>query len=319
MEVSCPACNTRYLVADEKVRGKTARMRCKSCQTVWMVTGPVNAAASFSATGGRAAVVRRGTEREKRDLFATPAPDHAAYRPETVRPPAPNYGFSTAERNENSVLFTVDALKRAAGARVQTPEPVAVAPSTPQDDEGVIDLKALSQAPPPPAGPLVPPTLFSEPPPAAFAVDASGPAQAQKASNKWIAWTAAAAAAIVLLGVGVAALAFRAEEPVNRLAAAPPPVTAAAPAPSAPPAVTAATAPKADEATPPTTGDDEKVASKGKGKGKGKGKATAARGRGRATTTKAKASAPAAAPKASDPCHCKGDFTCILRCTAKGK
>ncbi len=316
MEVSCPACSTRYLVNDERVRGKTARMRCKSCQTVWMVSGPMGGADLSTTAGGRAAIIRRGAEREKRDLFATQPPDHGSVK-QTMRPPAPNYGFSTAGRNENSVLFTVDELKRAAGARVQTPEPIQVAPSAPQDDSGVIDLKALSQAPPPAAGPLVPPMLFSEPPPGAFAVDATGPATAQTASKAWIAWTGAAAAAILMLGVGVAALAFRGEEPVNRLAAAPPPpaVTTTPAAPEPAPAAAAS-----DDAKSPSVSAADEGATASKGKAGKKGKWSRGAGKGakasRRTTTTAKPAAPA---KAADPCHCKGDFTCILRCTAKGK
>src|SRR5205085_5046069 len=56
MEVTCPACASRYTADDEKIRGKTARMRCRSCDTVWLVGGDEDEMPSEK----RAAVVRRG-------------------------------------------------------------------------------------------------------------------------------------------------------------------------------------------------------------------------------------------------------------------
>src|SRR4051812_17768802 len=141
MDVSCPACAARYTADDEKLRGKTARMRCKACNTVWLVSGPgVSAAAVISSpppasavptsvapvapvatappskqleqndekNDKRAAVVKKGTEREKRDLFAEREPDVASLK-QTLLPP-PSFGFTggVGARNEDSVLFRVD-------------------------------------------------------------------------------------------------------------------------------------------------------------------------------------------------------------------
>jgi predicted Zn finger-like uncharacterized protein len=153
MDVSCPACSARYTADDEKLRGKTARMRCKACSTVWLVSGPgatpIPAAKAEALAAKvdrpetaklvlpppelkRAAVVKTGADREKRDLFAereresdAPPPTHSAKQ--TLLPPATlnlNNG-GVGARNENSVLFRVDQLSPASvgGGRVKTPEP----------------------------------------------------------------------------------------------------------------------------------------------------------------------------------------------------
>src|SRR6476620_7728389 len=95
MDVSCPACAARYTADDEKLRGKTARMRCKACNTVWLVSGagapaPSSVApppvAPAIAAPSTAAVVKKGAEREKRDLFAPREPDLGSVKP-TIPPP----------------------------------------------------------------------------------------------------------------------------------------------------------------------------------------------------------------------------------------
>ncbi|WP_224366765.1 AgmX/PglI C-terminal domain-containing protein [Hyalangium versicolor] len=40
MNFSCDKCQRRYSIADEKVRGKTVKIRCKNCQNVISVQGP---------------------------------------------------------------------------------------------------------------------------------------------------------------------------------------------------------------------------------------------------------------------------------------
>ena len=253
MDVSCPACAARYTADDEKLRGKTARMRCKSCDTTWLVSGPgtpsvapVAAAQSLEndSTSKRAAVVRRGAEREKRDLFAKRDLDEGSVK-QTLLPP-PSFGLSggVGARNENSVLFRVDQLTAAARLKTPAPSPVVIAESAPTrapaDDEGVIDLKALASAPPRKIGLPVAP-LFSEPPAVALDVNAAmhGAAAAPKPANnlRLIGAIAAAAAFVILAGFGIS-LAFKGEEPVQHTAAlvVEPPAAAEAPAPKVEPA-----------------------------------------------------------------------------------
>ncbi len=325
MEVTCPACAARYTCDEQKLRGKTARMRCRACDTVWLVSGSENQEMNEAK---RAAVVKRGADRDHRDLFASRPADLGSVK-QTLRPPPPDslYG-GVAARNESSLLFTVDAIKNAGAARVKTPEPEYAPPSTAflgSDDEGVIDLKALSSAPPKVGARSVAP-LFSEPPPGAFAADvgSSGYPVASTGGFKFgkraIAGLAAAAVAVVLCSIGLAA-AFKGEEPVAHAANAMAPITP--PAPAAPAVVAPAAPVIASIATSSSSSDDvEKVSTTAKGKGKGKGKGKAAKASGGASSSKKSSSSETLvskpAPKAADKCGCKGDFTCILRCTAKG-
>lgn len=39
MKVTCQSCGARYGIADEKIRGRRAKVRCKSCSTVFVVDG----------------------------------------------------------------------------------------------------------------------------------------------------------------------------------------------------------------------------------------------------------------------------------------
>jgi predicted Zn finger-like uncharacterized protein len=332
MDVTCPACAARYTADEQKLRGKTARMRCKACDTVWLVSGPEDKMIEEK----RAAVVKRGADRDHRDLFASRPADLGSVK-QTLRPPVPADLGSVAARNETSVLFTVDSLKGA--ARVKTPEPQPAPLSSAfvaQDDEGVIDLKALASTPPRAHARSVAP-LFSEPPPAAFSADVDGSGMSQglsmpggfKLGKRAFAGIAAAAVALVLCSVGLAA-AFKGEEPVARSAAN------SIMAPVAPPAATSLAAPPSAPVIAPVTAsnasassdDDTKAPVSGKGKGKkGKGAKASFAGKSqsvqssgvsskKASSSDALVSKPAV--KAADKCGCKGDFNCILRCTAKG-
>ncbi len=283
----------------------------------------------------RAAVVKRGAERDHRDLFASRPADLGSVK-QTLRPPPPDSLYDNsrgvAARNESSVLFTVDALRNAGAARMKTPEPELAPPSTAflaSDDEGIIDLKSLSSAPPTVGARSVAP-LFSEPPPAAFAADVGTPSSGYPVANqngfkfgkRAIAGLAAAVVAVVLCSIGLAA-AFKGEEPVVHAANA----VMAPIAPPAAPAVVAPVAPVLASMAPTTASssdDNDKAAvTKGKGKGKaGRGKGSKAQSSGVASAKKSSSgSDPLVSkpiPKAADKCGCKGDFTCILRCTAKG-
>src|SRR5438105_3283409 len=59
MKIVCDSCKTKYSIADEKVKGKVFKIRCKKCQNVIVVKGneeggqsaDTGAAASPSASG----------------------------------------------------------------------------------------------------------------------------------------------------------------------------------------------------------------------------------------------------------------------------
>jgi predicted Zn finger-like uncharacterized protein len=331
MDVTCPACAARYTADEQKLRGKTARMRCKACDTVWLVSGPEDKMNEEK----RAAVVKRGADRDHRDLFASRPADLGSVK-HTMRPPPGADLSGVAARNETSVLFTVDSLKGAARVKTPEPEPAPLSRAgfvSSQDDEGVIDLKALASSPPRAHVRSVPP-LFSEPPPGAFSADVDGSGgQASmpggfKLGKRAFAGIAAAAVALVLCSVGLAA-AFKGEEPVAHTAANAimAPATPAAPVVVAAPAAPVIAPVTASNASSSSDDDNKSSTVSGKKGKKGKGSAKASfsgskvQSSGVASSKKFSSSdalVSKPAPKAADKCGCKGDFNCILRCTAKG-
>lgn len=59
MKISCQACGTKYTIADDKIRGRKVRVRCKSCSTPIVVDtaqaeAEAQAEAAAAATGGSA-------------------------------------------------------------------------------------------------------------------------------------------------------------------------------------------------------------------------------------------------------------------------
>src|SRR5258706_13010590 len=48
MKVTCQSCQAKYTIADEKVRGKVAKIRCRKCGTTIIVNGTDAAAAGAS-------------------------------------------------------------------------------------------------------------------------------------------------------------------------------------------------------------------------------------------------------------------------------
>jgi predicted Zn finger-like uncharacterized protein len=344
MEVRCPACAARYNADDEKLRGKTARMRCKACNTVWLVSGagalaptdgpPLSVALDSSRppASKRAAVVKRGAEREKRDLFAerdSDAPGSSpSSSPSSMRSsdaPPPSFGFSggVGARNETSVLFRVDQLALAK-TQLAPAGPASRAASSNErhananeengprvaDDEGVIDLKALSSRPPPsghasalaPRGPLVAP-LFSEPPPVTLEVEGGMRPNVKPTSRLAIAGIAAGSVVVLAAAIFGLSIAFRSEEPVKHTAA----VVSVLPPPAPTPSASAAATP-APSASVADNSDPKELPKAKRGHGRGRHAAAGSSG---AATPKA--------PKPADPCGCHGDFNCVLACSAKGK
>src|SRR5579885_3061950 len=52
MKIVCDNCATKYSIADEKVRGKVFKIRCKKCSHIIVVRGNEGAAAGGPAAGG---------------------------------------------------------------------------------------------------------------------------------------------------------------------------------------------------------------------------------------------------------------------------
>lgn len=154
MVVSCPQCDSSYEVADDKLRGRTARMRCPACQHSWVVSGPHSGEgraprsqpAPRSAPASRPApashrpspFVRAAADDDEPETspgVTPPTSSRAARRSDdararkdmfaTPRPEAHHgsvvesaqRGLFSGERNEHSVLFTVADLKAADSRR----------------------------------------------------------------------------------------------------------------------------------------------------------------------------------------------------------
>jgi hypothetical protein len=258
----------------------------------------------------RAAIVKRGAARENRDLFATRPPDLGSVKQTLLPPPG-----GVAARNENSVLFTVAAVRPSEKVSVMPhyePAPASMPPVP--DDDGIIDLMALSSRPPPPR-PAVDP-LFSGPvsePPVGFVREISASSSSFAAmslsklgAHKTIVLIAAAAVLFLVVGtIGVAAI-FSDSDGAKRAVAwshLPSPKLASAP----PPAAAMSSEPDDDHSTPEKHGGKKHKGRRFAGGGKS------------VITMKTPAFTPAPAPKAADKCGCRGDFNCILRCSAKGK
>src|SRR4051812_3268047 len=54
MKIVCDNCATKYSIADEKVRGKVFKIRCKKCSHIIVVRGGEGAAAEASRSGAAA-------------------------------------------------------------------------------------------------------------------------------------------------------------------------------------------------------------------------------------------------------------------------
>lgn len=76
MNVTCDKCNKRYSIADDKVRGKSVKIRCKQCQNLISVQGPAAAAPGGLELGGGPAVA--GSPWEEERTRAMPAMDNTA-------------------------------------------------------------------------------------------------------------------------------------------------------------------------------------------------------------------------------------------------
>ncbi|MDC0709717.1 AgmX/PglI C-terminal domain-containing protein [Stigmatella sp. ncwal1] len=79
MNFSCDKCQRRYSIADEKVRGKTVKVRCKNCQNVISVQGPPQEMEESTRVVSLADVER--LREQERSLAASQASAPAAEAP----------------------------------------------------------------------------------------------------------------------------------------------------------------------------------------------------------------------------------------------
>ena len=76
MKIVCDSCGAKYQIADEKVRGKVFKIRCKKCSNVIVVKGDAQQAEAEQPAGdggegaakpGRSARRRRSRTRDRQD------------------------------------------------------------------------------------------------------------------------------------------------------------------------------------------------------------------------------------------------------------
>ncbi len=58
MKIVCDACNAKYSIADDKVRGKVFKIRCKKCSNVIVVRGVTDAGDDLADSGGASGQAR---------------------------------------------------------------------------------------------------------------------------------------------------------------------------------------------------------------------------------------------------------------------
>jgi predicted Zn finger-like uncharacterized protein len=300
--------------------------------------GGVAAQASAAREPRRAAVVKR--EARARDLFATRSGEEVhTSAPAAHASAAPPVGEDdsrlTGQRNENSVLFSLEHLTRNA---TQSPSPVPGAARS-KDDSGLIDLKALaakaeSMRPPmmtqgnalgPPLG-LAPPLGFASPLGGPMAGGSEGP---QRSKLPLLIGGGAGVALLLVLGIVIGLRLGGAATPGvagTANSGAPLPSATAEPTPSATANVTAqasasaSAAPvAASSAKPHAYGGATWHAGGGGAKPAAGGAAGAAGGAGvqgaTPTATGAAGGSTPPAPAKKGDCGCNGDLLCMMKCS----
>jgi len=59
MKIVCDSCGTKYSIADEKVRGKVFKIRCKKCSNIIVVRGGAEANPAPAPLGDAARAYRK--------------------------------------------------------------------------------------------------------------------------------------------------------------------------------------------------------------------------------------------------------------------
>lgn len=355
MILRCAHCRTRF-AADDAHRGKTFRCRVCASPIKSDDADAAQAAEANSSSHSRAALAatvsapnaaystpasapppatattRRHDERSKRDLFGGQV-ELASKVVERRESPF------TAARNENSVLFSLDQLGKppvrandavvfssaSSNAGDAGSAGASAVGGAKKEDSGLIDLNRMMNANDEKlSARSVRPAPISEAPlgyvrevsyTPASTTNEPNPFGRAKNTKKKTGLIAALAAAAVFAFAGVGVLANSHEDARVKAAAAavaappPPPVAVAAPEPAPAPTTIAAKAPA-------TTSDDKPETTKYSARKARKG-ATKSGGSSKSGSASAAPTAPAAPKKAPDPCGCKGNLLCTMKCSAR--
>lgn len=99
MKISCPSCAAKYSVADEKIRARLAKIRCRKCSSTIVIDGNVTPPAVRVAEASGAVGA------------ASPAPAPAEPSPTEVGPAAGEYAVDIADNDQRNM--TVEQLVEA--------------------------------------------------------------------------------------------------------------------------------------------------------------------------------------------------------------
>lgn len=249
-----------------------------------------------------AAVLPRRGQRAHRDLFA-PQPEPEGIVRET--PPV----MPVAARHENSVLFSVAELKEA------EERAASIAPPPEVDHSNIIDLNKLTGEHELSSHSIQPVVLqqsaFNAPitfAPPEIDTEASFEDAMPKRGNRWgvpiLAFVGTLAVGLIGLAVSGVFQSAPVQAPAAALVAAPPPVVEA-PVPAKEPTPALSTPAPEEPVAIASSGNTSKHRLPPKGHRTTKSHRAPAVGA---------ASAPAA-PKRADPCNCRGNLQCAIRCT----
>lgn len=141
MKITCDTCQSKYTVSDEKVQGKTVKIKCKKCgSTILVGAGGATTTAGAAAASGGAEVAAAGTAGE---AFLVSVGDNdqrtmtlaevvEAYNASVIT--AETYIWSD-ERNDWQTLSEVDAIVAALNASAAVDERAAASVAAPPEAE----------------------------------------------------------------------------------------------------------------------------------------------------------------------------------------
>jgi predicted Zn finger-like uncharacterized protein len=178
MKITCESCSAKYSIADDKVAGRTFKIRCKRCGAALSVRGDVAPARPSITHGDWHVVVNDAQEgpftseeitakveagdlgldtfvwkegmAEWVPLGSVPELAPSASEEDVVTSAPHTNGASasslTGERNESSVLFSLSNLRGLSPAPAATGSPASATPASapPSDGSGLIDIRALA-------------------------------------------------------------------------------------------------------------------------------------------------------------------------------
>src|SRR4051812_13315061 len=129
MKFVCERCQTKYSIADEKVRGKVLKVRCKSCSNVITVREP-----PFGAVKAAEAPVATESAYDSGRTSITSAAELQRRHAEATRAMESAKGQTASQRTRTGPLAPIPAEALSAPGTPKAPPPPFKAPPSPVED-----------------------------------------------------------------------------------------------------------------------------------------------------------------------------------------